>query len=444
MRSLLALLAAALVFCQGAAAVTDGDRTQIYREFRELFDAHQYQEARPVAQKLVDLTEEQYSKDDRAMVNPLSNLAATEYRLKDYPAAEKAFTRCIEILEATAGNADRQLLRPLHGLGATYVAMEQYDDAIVPLKRAVDLSRNLDGLFNAGQLEYLEPLIASYVALGRSADAEKEQQYALRTAENTYGKSDVRMLGPLDRYARWLESQDHYAGARTVHERALEIAEQNGGKESLLTVAPLQGIARTYRLEFLNGNEQPSEDEDPFSSGNGLRSEPSNNQRLNPEGERALRLALERIDKARPVDHKLKGETLMEFGDWFLSGGGPKILDIYREAWKELAQAGATKPLETPRLIFYRGPTSSLKRSTLDPDNAELHYVEVSFTVTKDGHTANIVKTGSDAPESLQKLVINCVKKARYRPRFENGEPVETQGTTFRERLLLKKPKNRN
>jgi hypothetical protein len=30
------------------------------------------------------------------------------------------------------------------------------------------------------------------------------------------------------------------------------------------------------------------------------------------------------------------------------------------------------------------------------------------------------------------------MKKARYSPRFENGEPVETQGVTYRERLLVK------
>jgi len=437
------LLAAALALAPGAGAVTDGDRTQVYHEFRELFDARNYEQARPVAEKLVALTEEQYGKDDRALVNPLSNLATVAYRLKDYPAAAKSYTRGIEILEATAGNADRQLLRPLHGLGATYLAMERYDDAIAPLKRAVDLSRNLDGLFNPDQMQYLEPLIAGYIALGRSADAEKEQQYVLRTAEGAYGKSDVRMLGPLDRYARWLESEDRYASARAVHLRALEIAEQGGGKESLMTVTPLQGLARSYRLEFLNGGGEPPEP-DPFSSVGDLRAEPSDNPHLNAEGERDLKLALERTDKAQPVDHKLRGAILMELGDWYLSAGvGPRSIDIYREAWKELAQAGATQPLQAPRMIAYRVPSSSLKRSTLDPDSAELRYVELRFTVTREGRIANIATAGSDAPEALQKTVVNSMKKARYSPRFENGEPVETQGVTFREKLLLKKPKSK-
>ena len=35
---------------------------------------------------------------------------------------------------------------------------------------------------------------------------------------------------------------------------------------------------------------------------------------------------------------------------------------------------------------------------------------------------------------------MTSVRKARYSPRFERGEPVETTGVKMRERLLLRKP----
>lgn len=439
MRQVLISSAAALVLVQGAFAVTDSDRSQVYREFRSLFDARKYQEALPYAEKLVALTEEQYSESDRALANPLNNLATTAYRLKDYPTAEKTFLRAVEIIDATGGNADRQLLRPLQGLGATYIALHQYADAVPPLKRAVDLSRNLDGLFNVEQIAYLEPLIASYVALELTAEAEKEHQYILHVAEDAYGKNDVRMLQPLDRYARWLESVGRYSTARALHGRALSLAEQSGKKGSVLTVVPLQGIARTYRLEFLNGAETPNE-ESLTGGGGSLRAEAAS-QRLNEDGERALRIAMQAIDRSQPVDHRLRGATLMELGDWYLSGGAAtKAIDAYRQAWRELAQVDGTAPLEAPRLIYYRGPSSSLKRSQLDPDSAELHYVEVGFTVTTDGHTKSISTISTDAPEAMQKAVMTSVRKARYSPRFERGEPVETTGVKMRERLLLRKP----
>jgi tetratricopeptide (TPR) repeat protein len=432
------LAAAAQLAC---AAVTDADRTQVYQSFRTQFDARRYQEALPIAERLVTLTEEQYGAANRAMVNPLTNLGTTQYRLHDYPSAEKSYLRSVEILEATTGNGDRQLLRPLHGLGATYLAAGQYADGSVALKRAIDLSRNLDGLFNVDQLEILEPLIACYVALEATADAEKEHQYALRIAENAFGRTDGRMLGPLDRYARWLEKIGRYTTARLLYARALSIAEKNMGRGSLATVAPLQGIARSYRLEFLNGPEEENADSEPF--GNSSLADSSNVLRLNPDGERALRMALLTLDRSQPVDHRRRGETLVELGDWFTSGGAfSKGVENYREAWKELTLAGSTALLEAPRLIAYRPPPSSVLRSSLNEENSEEHFVEVRLTVTPEGRTADVVQSDSDAPESMQKSVQSAVRKARYSPRFENGEPVATTGVTLRERVLVRVKKS--
>jgi tetratricopeptide (TPR) repeat protein len=263
-----------------AAAVTDAERINANQQFREAFDAKKYAEALPFAEKVVALTEEQYGKDARALVNPLTNLGTVHYRLKDYPAAEKEYQHGIDILEKTAGAADRQLLRPLQGLGASHFAENEYVDASVALKRAIDLSRNLDGLFNADQLQILEPLIASYVALDLTSEAEKEQQYALRVAETAYGRMDARMLKPLDQYGRWLEQIGRYTSARLLYARALTIAEQTAGRGSLTAVEPLLGIARTYRLEFVNGAEEAPVSPDAFAGPD--PSSLGDSQRLNP------------------------------------------------------------------------------------------------------------------------------------------------------------------
>jgi hypothetical protein len=166
----------------------------------------------------------------------------------------------------------------------------------------------------------------------------------------------------------------------------------------------------------------------------------ADNQRMNPDGERALRLALSAIDRQTPVDHKKRGETLVELGDWYLSAGAlGKGMDTYREAWKELTQADATELLSAaPRVLAYRPPPSSTERSRLNPDDAEERYCDVKYTVTRDGRTDNVQLAGSDAAESTQKSVISAVKKMRYAPRFENGEPVDTQGVVWHEKLLIR------
>jgi len=440
------IFTAAVVVSVPAVATTDSERLDVYHQFRAAFDAHHYQEALPLAQQLVSLTEEQYGASDRALVNPLSNLGTTQYQLGDYKDAEATYLRSVKIVEGSGGNgnADRLLLRPLHGLGVTYYASGQYEDASIALKRALDLSRNLDGLFNAGQVAILDPLIASLVTLERHDEAEREYQYSVRIAENAYGTGDTHVLRPLDRYARWLEHMGRYATARALWARALAIAEQ-GGRGALLVISPLQGIARTYRLEFVNGGEEEAASPgDPFAVGSDFAPNGMNSQRLNPDGERALQLAMQALDRMQPVDHLRRGGTLIELGDWYMSSGlVTKGVQTYREAWKELALGGSTAALAAPRQLAYRAPSTSITRSHLsERDNIEEHFVEVSFTVTREGHTAEPTPTATDATESQQRLVLSAVKRARYAPRFENGEPVDTQGVKLHERLVTKKPRS--
>jgi tetratricopeptide (TPR) repeat protein len=422
-----------------AHAVTDDERRNVYREFRQHFDSRHYPQALPAAERLVSMTEEQYGAAARALVNPLSNLGTTQLRLGNHQAAETAYLRSVEIAETTAGNTDRLLMKPLHGLGATYYAVGQYEDARTVLRRAVDLSRNIDGLFNVAQLQMLEPLIASYVALAQLAEAEKEHQYAFRIAETTFGRGDPRMLQPLDRYAKWYEFVGRYTTARVLHARALSIAEQ-GGRGTPASVPALRGIARTYRLEYLHGSEEV-DTSDPFTASGAAALPPdrADSMRLNPDGERALRLALTALEKGEPIDRVQRGETLVELGDWYLSGGAtPKALETYREAWNDLSGAGSTKMLDAPRLLSYRPPVASTTRSRLDPETADASTMELRFTVTKEGRTADIVTVSSDAPESTAKSVVSAVRKARYAPRLENGEPVDTPGVTVTEHLLTR------
>ena len=438
------MVVAALLAPAGALAVTDADRLAVYRDFRTAFDAHHYPDALPLATKLVELTEEQFGASDRALVNPLCNLGTTQYRLGDYKHAEDSYVRSVKIAADTGGNGDRLLLRPLHGLGATYYATRQFEDASVTLQRALDLSRNLDGLLNPGQLTILDPLIGSLVSLERHSEADREFQYAVRVAESAWGSTDPRVVRPVDRYAHWLEHMGRYPSARAQYARALTVGEGAGTRAARLVIEPLLGIARTYRLEATNGNEEEgAQYVDPFAqSGFGMTSD-RGPRGLNPDGEKALLLALQTIDRMRPVDHQVRGKTLMELGDWYLCADQTdKSLARYREAWKELEQAGSTAPFDQPRQLAYRAPASSVTRSPLaERANAEEHSVEATFTVTRDGHVTNVTTNSSDASTGQQRLVLVAVKRARYAPRLLNGEPAETQGVTLMEKLLTKKPR---
>ncbi len=424
--------------------VTDTERFEVYRTFRAAFDAAKFTDALPVAQRLVALTEQQYGADDRQLVNPLTNLATVYYRLGDFPNAETAYLRAVRMIEGKFAGADRMLMRPLTGLGETYLATRQHAEAATALKRAVDLSRNLDGLFNVEQFDILDPLIESYVALDRLAEAEKENQYAFRVAESAYGRNDLRMLEPLDRLARWNEFVGRYTTARGLHARALQIAENGAGRGTPQSVASLRGLARSYYLEFIYGPEETEQPPDPFASSSAMPQIGQNENRLNPDGERALRFALAALAKAEPPDQRARGETLVELGDWYLIGGAPaRANEAYREGWSELNAAGndAVAMLSTPRRLAYRPPSASIARARPnDPGEFEEHFVDVRFKVLPDGKVTDVETVGTDAPAAIEKATLFAVRKARYAPRVENGQPVLTEGVTLRERVLVKAP----
>jgi len=440
----IALMCAAFAVAESAQAVTDTERFEVYKQFRSTFDAGRFTDALPVAQRLVALTEEQYGTEDRQLVNPLTNLGTVYYRLGDYPNAETAYLRAVRLIEGKLAGADRMLMRPLIGLGETYLATRQHAEGATALKRAVDLSRNLDGLFNVEQLDILDPLIESYVALDRLADAEKENQYAFRVAESAYGRNDLRMLEPLDRLARWNEFVGRYTTARGLHARALQVAENGAGRGTPQSVASLRGLARSYYLEFIYGPEETEQPPDPFATNSAMPQVGQSENRLNPDGERALRFALEALAKAEPPDRRARGETLVELGDWYLIGGAPaKANEAYREGWKELSAAGndATAMLTAPRRLAYRPPSASIARARpSDPENYEERFVEVRFKVLPDGKVVDVETAGTDASAAIEKATLFAVRKARYAPRLENGEPVLTEGVTLRERVLVKAP----
>jgi TonB family protein len=422
------------LLCGSVAAVTDADRVQVYHEFRTEFDARKYSEALPLAEKLVAMTEAQYGPTDRSLAIPLCNVATTQYRLHDYHSAEETYLRTVKIVEDSGGGADRALLRPLHGLGATYFATHQYEDAALMLKRALDLSRNLDGLFNLEQMSILDPLIDSLVALDRNDDVERAFDYSVRVAEAAYGKSDLHVVQPLDRSARWQEKRGRYPTARILYARALTIAEQAGPGQAINTVEPLEGIARTYRLEFVNSEVDKTDTADVYAPARSA----DDSQRLNPDGERAILMALKALE---PGDHMRRGTAFVELGDWYLSGGLPnRGLAAYRRAWKEFELAGSTAALAAPRQLAYRAPLAAVSRANADRDSLEEHFVEVSFTVGNDGRTSDVTTAESDASQAQQRAVLFAIRRARYAPRFENGEAVETTGVRFRERLLIAAP----
>lgn len=429
------------------AAVVD-ERLAAQARLRTALAEGRLEEAAVEAATVLALSEARYGQDSRELVNPLTNAATVAFRRGDLAAAERDYQRAVRLIEgrSTGGSAERDLIRPLTGLGETWLAAGRTEEAAVAFKRAVDLSRNLDGLYNLAQLDVVDPLIETYVALGRRAEAEREHLFAFRVAETAYGRNDLRLLDPLDRLARWHESLGRYTTARGLHARALQIAEMGVTTTPPVAVPALRGLSRTWLAEALYGPEiEPFVDPDrtgdldpfPTVAGGG---------RLNAEGERLLRFAVDLLRASQPVDHAQLGETLAQLGDWYLiTSATDRSSAAYAEAWRALTLAGsqARRPLESPRLLVYRAPPASLSRSApSDPEAYAERTVELRLRVDAAGKVVDAALPDGSEPDGVARSVLFAARKARYAPRLEAGVPTATDGVVLRERMLVRIPKD--
>lgn len=431
------LLCVAALAATPAFAVTDSDRIAVYKEFLSQFNARQYAAAQPLAEKLVQLTEQQYGTDELQLSTPLSNLATVHLRLGNYPAAIENFRRSLTILQTKSTIADKAQIAPLHGLGVSLLRSNDPESAVVALKHAADLSRNTDGLYNINQVEFIDALVDAYAATGRYVEADKESQYALRVEEAAYGRNSPKLIDRLDKLARWLEADRRYTSERNVYERSLAILARAGAGNDMRRVPPLRGIARSFRLEAFYGTEG-ADNGATFNSGNNgapTFAEGTSQRR----GESSLTSALEVIDSNSPVDQLARGAVLADLGDWYLiQNQNRRAYENYAESWKSFAAAGDTHYLEAPRVLATRPSISSVDRSQIDPSEAVVKEVELHFAIDRDGRVDDVTSPTTDVPEAIVRNSVASMRRSRFAPRIENGAPAPTGNYVFIERVLVR------
>jgi hypothetical protein len=124
----------------------------------------------------------------------------------------------------------------------------------------------------------------------------------------------------------------------------------------------------------------------------------------------------------------------VELGDWYMMfNKWHSARETYGEAYQALWDNGATnREIED---IFGR-PAALPALPMLDEDREALAetYVTVSYDVTAFGKARNIqvLSAQPDDKVSIRSRVRDVLKRAKFRPRFENGEPVDTVGIVQR------------
>ena len=304
----------------------------------------------------------------------------------------------------------------------------------------------------------LRQLAESLFKIGRTADAERHVTYLVQLGERVYGRRDPRQVPILCFVGAWRADTGDFISARAIYRHAIALVEQKLGPNDPAAVEPLRALAATYTQELyystLGIRTQSRERMPTDADGTSNDNKQINPRYLGGEGEKALERALKILEAQPPSAHDTLVATLIQTGDWYQIKHAPeKALPYYRRAAalsatlaeqrrRRAAPATAATepaPLSFPVRIYYPAPTNAIRNSTLPAEQVDERFVEVQFTVTNEGEVSNAKITGANGTPRQAADALTAIRAARFRPKFVNGEPVETTGMTNREVFRTRK-----
>jgi tetratricopeptide (TPR) repeat protein len=336
-----------------------------------------------------------------------------------YDAVVRDLLLKIEAIEKEHGHVTRELEAPLLELGKLYASAEQCQNAIPMLRQAILLSQRLDGVMTPRQLPMYAPLLECFVSRDMLRELERAQEQMLLVHESEHGKDDVRMLPALRDAGAWYEQAGQYESARNVYTRAMTIARKAGGEQDVRLVKPLRSLARTYRLQAQYEEEAWRE------------------RAVDAQGQRLLERAAQIVRTSANASAALRIETLLEFGDWYQVAGAVRdAAKLYKEVWQAAVAAGGSglEFFRRPEPLLYRAAVGvALRRAPQDRENLRHYWIDFEFTVTRLGEVDNVVVKNTGAPGDLQRAIAENLKRTHYRPRFVDGEAVDSEGIRIRQ-----------
>jgi tetratricopeptide (TPR) repeat protein len=388
--------------------------------------------------------------DPVALEDALTALGSASLKANQYANAEAAYAEAVRLADQRGDADGERLIAALLGLGNALAKSGHHEEAVPRLQRALALQRAQYGLFDLRQLDTLKTLAASLTALKRLPEAQESLVYRARAAEETYGEGDPRVAPALCDLGDWFAETGKTPQARETFIAALNNIAAKLSFTHLDAVKPLRGLARAYMLRpsYPDTWRQPpsppgcsiigAECGPPFrmDKTGRLIVEP---RELNREGEHALQWALRIVEQDPRASPQTRIETFVQMGDWYQIKKSPRqALSFYLGAWELIheapAQAGrAATALDKPLRVYYPTPQIVAHIPKVPADETRPNHVDVEFTVAADGSVKGAHIVEHDTRDRYAQDVLDAVRASRFRPKFVDGQPVETPDVEYRE-----------
>ena len=479
-------LVAGMLFAQQVVCSSEADTTDIDSastpviEFQAFSTAGRYADALAVAARVVDRASDYQSATRASLVEPLMKLAMVQKQSGDYPAATQAGELAIELIERNGGVFDPALVEPLVFLARLEQDNGDHPAALERLYRAQHILHRTDGVMTDLQLPILAYMTKSYTAMKQTENTNTMIEQAFAIKSHDLDQNSIEYVPVVLEQAEIRAFNGQFRKARELIYFAMEILDQTLAENDPGFVDALNGLASVRYQEQASRRERPkliasrllapririptifqtpesTDDRRPESTDDrgpqltDIRI-PSRFEReivTNPpirllsqgrrEGTRALQKMIHIMEQHRERFSAIeRAEAHIWLGDWYMIIRKPDLADdSYRAAWQRLADEDqATDLLASyfgqPKRLMYRKPATPRKGAGMY-ENYDGKYVEVRYSVDENGRVRKLKLGDSNSPAAMNRELRSAVKRAIFRPRYEDGQAVATDNLFFRE-----------
>ena len=476
------MLFAQQVVRSAESGATDFDDTPIALvEFQAYSTAGQYAEALAVAARVVEQASDDQSATGAALVEPLLKLAMVRQQSGDYVAATRAGELAIELIERNGGVFDPALVEPLVFLARLEQAGGHHPAALERLYRGQHILHRAEGVMTHLQLPILANMIESYAAMKQTANTNEIINQVFAIKSRNLDRNSVEYVPILLEQAEIKAMNGQFRTARELIYLALEILDQSLSENDPGLVDALKGLALVRYMEQANRTAKskleahhlvappirlPIIAQAPTSTDDARNPGPTDSRisrptaaRLVPRFEREIvtnppigllsqgrkegTSALQKMIYIMEEHHERfsvikRAEAHIWLGDWCMLIRKLDLADeSYRAAWQILAdEDDATGLLASyfgqPKRLKYHKPAIPRKGAGMY-ENYDGKYVEVRYSVDENGRVRKLKLGDSNSPATMNTRLRSAVKRAIFRPRYEDGQAVATDNLFFRE-----------
>jgi CHAT domain-containing protein len=230
----------------------EGKFKELAERARALYAAGKYEEALPLAKRLLEIREKRLGPEDPRLAGSLQLVANLHLALGQFRRAMPLYQRALAIREKALGPEHPETTGTMVRLGKAYTATGDYAKALPLLERSLETRRKVLGPEHAETAESLAALAALKRQMGALDQALPLAQQSLTIREKTLGPEDPRTANSLELLAMIYQQQGAADQALPLAERALKINEKARGPDHPETAQSqrILGLIHTGRQDY--------------------------------------------------------------------------------------------------------------------------------------------------------------------------------------------------